>query len=124
MMAELFKENEDTFIWNWLFLNWQVFNFTDVDAYKAFNREPTNIQPLIKAACLYSNEYFVREIFENVSNIADVSIEGNSLLHLVCKSKIKPTDKAKYIISQRSDMIFRLNNSDYCHCTLLFSMKT
>ena len=100
---KLFKNSD--FITKWMIFHWQVLNFTSCNILNMFPHYLTNVSTLATWACLYSNIHFLKEILENVPNLTEVYMDGNSLLHLICRSSIQSAEKANLVQMRYSHLI-------------------
>ena len=106
----LFLER-NTFICQWMFYQWQHFYFTDLNVIKPITKDTKCVEILAKAACLYSNEHLIKELLDNVQDVVYIPIKGNSLLHLIYRSTIKATEKARLVISYHHQLLSKQNRN-------------
>ena len=109
------------FVLNWWLFNWHAFNFTEFSVLKAFTVNHSRHQELINVAFLCSNVNLCTELLENAPYSAEISADGNSLLHLICQSSVHPAEKAKLVKERRSHLFFKPNYNGLLpvHITIL-----
>ena len=100
-----------SFIADWLFMQWQAFNVIDCDILWRSKFEVKHNNQLLKNACIYSNEHFLNELLDNLSHTESTRIDGQTILCLVCKSKIKSLEKTKLILTRYQDLVLKQSDN-------------
>ena len=98
----------DSFICDSLFVQWQIFNFIDFEPINEPTCKNKCFRELIRNACVYGGANIVNALLACYPAIANESFDGDTILHLVCRSKVEAkTGKSSAIQTKTSKTKFK-----------------